>query len=428
MFYVIADDLTGANDTGVQFAKNNYKTMVSIFKDKSLDVVIPDDLDVLVIDTETREIGEKNARHRIKKILKKLNITKEDIVYKKVDSTLRGNIGVEIEEIINILKKDICIFSPSFPSHQRITVGGYLIVQQKPLGFSEYSSNSSEHGENSFISHLLKKQTNLSIGQIDLREVSRGSEVILRRIEDLFQKGNKIIVVDSTNEEHLKDIFASSLKFKGSVLFSGSAGLANHFSQIFTKKEKPKKNINNKATIAIVIGSRNPLAMTQIEYLKGKIKFEEIKIDLENVFTNKEKILDKYISIGIKSVKNNNHLLIYTDAVYNNKEKINKKLMLERNLSFRDLEVKIKEIFGEIVFKVIQESSLRKLILTGGDIALGVCKELGISNLTILDELLPGIPLSIAYYKNTDLNIITKAGGFGEEDTLYRLINNFKKY
>ena len=94
MFYIIADDLTGASDTGAQFAKNNYKTMVSILEDESFDVVVPDDLDVFVIDTETRETGEKIARNRIKNILKKLNISKEDIVYKKVDSTLRGNVGV----------------------------------------------------------------------------------------------------------------------------------------------------------------------------------------------------------------------------------------------------------------------------------------------------------------------------------------------
>lgn len=429
MIYIIADDLTGANDTGVQFAKNNYKTMVSILEDKSLNIVVPDDLDVFVIDSETREVEKNIARNRMKNILGKLNITKEDIVYKKVDSTLRGNVGVEIAEIMKILDKDICIFSPSFPFLQRITVGGYLLVQQKPLGFSEYSSNPLvENGDNSFIPFLLKKQTNFSIGQIDLKEVSRGKEVILSKINELYKKGNKIIVVDSTNEEHLKDIFASSLKFDGSVLFSGSAGLANHFSQIFTKKEKSKKNITNKGPIAVVVGSRNPMAMKQIECLKGKIDFEEIKIDLENVFLNKEETLNEYILKGITATKKNQHLLIYTDAVHNDKEKINKKLMSEYHLSFRDLEINIKKIFGEIVLKILQNGNLRNLILTGGDVALGVCKELGISKLTILEELLPGIPLSAACFENIFLNIMTKAGGFGEEDTLYQLMAKFKNY
>ena len=100
---------------------------------------------------------------------------------------------------MNILKKDICIFSFSLPSHQRITVRGYLIVDQKPLGLSEYSSNNLEQGENSFIPFLLKKQINFSIGQIDLEEVSKGQEFIFKKINDLHQKGDRIIVIDSAS-------------------------------------------------------------------------------------------------------------------------------------------------------------------------------------------------------------------------------------
>ena len=119
MIYVIADDLTGANDTGVQFTKKGYNSRVSIF-DKSAAQNIPEDLDVFVMDTETRELESKTARKRLKSILEKININKKDVVYKKVDSTLRGNIGIELEEIMIILNRDICIFSPSYPSYQNV--------------------------------------------------------------------------------------------------------------------------------------------------------------------------------------------------------------------------------------------------------------------------------------------------------------------
>ncbi|MCD6580092.1 four-carbon acid sugar kinase family protein, partial [bacterium] len=259
MIYVIADDLTGANDTGVQFAKKGYNTMVSIL-DKQSTIIIPNNLDVFVVDTETRELEGKTARKILRNILKTLNINKNDMIYKKVDSTLRGNLGDEIEEIMNILKKDICIFSPSFPSHKRITIDGYLIVDQKPLGLSEYSSNNLMQEENSFIPFLLKKQTNFSVGQIDLKDVAKGQKTILSKINKLYQKGNKIIVIDSTNEGHLKDIFASGLKFGGQVLFLGSAGLANHFSNINSKNEDLKIKIeNNKGPVIVVAGSRNSI-------------------------------------------------------------------------------------------------------------------------------------------------------------------------
>jgi uncharacterized protein YgbK (DUF1537 family) len=428
MIYVISDDLTGANDTGVQFTKKGYNTIVSVLDEQST-IIIPDNLDVFVMDTETRELESKTARKRLKSILEKININKKDVVYKKVDSTLRGNIGNELEEIMIILNRDICIFSPSYPSYQRITIGGYLVVDQKPLSLSEYSCGNSTQVENSFIPFLLKKQTDFPVGQIDLKDVAKGQKTILSKINELYQKGNKIIVIDSTNEEHLKDIFASSLKLDRPVLFSGSAGLANHFININNKNEDLKIKIeNNKGPFVVVAGSRNFIMKDQVNYLKNRLNFTELKIDLEQVFSNKDRILDNYSAEGIKAIKGNRDLVIHTDAIYNEEKLINKKLMLKYNIGFRELEIKIKTFLGELTSKIIKNSYVRNLILTGGDVALGVCKELGIYNMNILDELLPGIPLAIANYKNYNLNIVTKAGGFGKEDALYNLINKLKNY
>jgi len=428
MIYVIADDLTGANDTGVQFAKKGYNTKLLIF-DKQSTIIIPDNSDVFVIDTETRETESKTAREVLRDIFKKININENDMIYKKVDSTLRGNVGVEIEEIMNILKKDICIFSSSLPSQQRITVRGYLIVDQKPLGLSEYSSNHLHQGEHSFIPFLLERQTDFPVDQIDLKDVAKGEKAILLKINELYQKGNKIIVIDSTNEEHLKDIFISGLTFDGSVLFSGSAGLANHFPHMYRKNVDLKINIeNNKSPVIVVAGSRNSIVENQINYLKNRLSLAELRIDLELIFSNKNRILNNYTTKCIEAIKNNRDLVIHTNATYNEEKSINKKLMLKYHLSFRGLEIKIKNFLGELTSKIVENSNIRNLILTGGDIALGVCNTLGISNLTILDELLPGIPLSTTCYENIHLNIITKAGGFGEEDTLYKLITKFKNY
>ena len=72
MKYIIADDLTGANDTGVQFTKKGYNTKVSIFNKQST-IIISDNLDVFVVDTETRELKSKIAREKLRNILKKLN-------------------------------------------------------------------------------------------------------------------------------------------------------------------------------------------------------------------------------------------------------------------------------------------------------------------------------------------------------------------
>ena len=140
MIFIIADDLTGANDTGVQFTKNGYRTSVLILDDKFKNMECKNLHDVLVIDTETREVGENVARGKLARMLKeiKFGVSENDIVYKKIDSTLRGNAGAEIEEILRNFKQQFCLLSPSFPPHQRVTLGGNLIVQDKPLRFTHY--------------------------------------------------------------------------------------------------------------------------------------------------------------------------------------------------------------------------------------------------------------------------------------------------
>lgn len=426
MNYIIADDLSGANDTGVKFAKKGYNAVVSITTNQST-FLIPDKIDVFVVDTETRELEERPARKKVKSILEKLSIDQDDFVYKKVDSTMRGNIGAEIEEIMKFLQKDICVFSPSFPSHQRVTIDSCLVVDQKPPGKGEYSSHQLNQEEYSFIPSILEKQTDFSIGQICLKDIAKGQIAILSKINELHKKGNKIIVLDSTIENHLKDIFNSGLKFGGSVLFSGSAGLANHFPINNNRPEKLKANIENiKSPVIVVAGSRNYIVGQQISYLKNSLNLPEIKIELEQAFSDRERLLENDIAKSIEFVNAGQDLLIYTDSIYNERHSINKKLMVKYHLSFRELEIEIKKIFGKLAAEIIRQTNARNLILTGGDVALGVCEELKINNMNILDELLPGIPLMSANDENRTLHIITKAGGFGKADTLYLLIKELK--
>jgi uncharacterized protein YgbK (DUF1537 family) len=432
MIYIVADDLTGANDTGVQFAKKGYKTTVLILEDESLNKGYQEDCEVLVIDTETRNLEEQTARYRLNKILRGVNISKDDTIYKKIDSTMRGNVGAEIEEIMKIFEKQICIVSPSFPSHQRVTIGGYLLVQRKPLELSGYiDSLSDKPEEGSFIPSLLAKQTSLSIGRIDLGEVCKGQQTILERLNAVVRERKRIIVVDSDKEEHLQNIVLSGLKCGESVLFSGSAGLANYLAEDEGHKKKKYFNLDlkdNQGPILLVAGSRNPVMVDQVNFIKNNLEFTELKIDIKQICEEKNRILNDYTDKCLRILKSNKDLVIYTDAIKNEKESVNRELMQKYGLSFKELENKIKEFFGILTADIVKESSVRNLILTGGDIAISVCKELGISKLNILDELLPGIPLARVRFKNRDLNIVTKAGGFGKKDTLYKLINKFRNY
>lgn len=433
MIYVIADDLTGANDTGVQFSKQGYSTQVAIISDnqfehpaelkKLADTLQHETIDVLVIDTETRDVDDATARVRIHSLLESIHPKAEDIVYKKVDSTLRGKIGVELDECMRLLRKDVCIFTPSFPQAKRITVGGYLIVHDQPLGLSEYYSGDLTPEDASFIPSLLQADTIFPITRIDLREVIKGQQAILQDIREAYDGGQKIIVIDALNDTQLQEILSSSFAYQGSVLYAGSAGLANSLSTMYNGSRRERIPVKKfPAPVCIVSGTRRSIVQQQIAYLQEKLEVFECVIDIERIFGQRTSLLEQTVNEVVAALQQGRHTLLYPAPRYHTKQAI-QALLAKISGELRSLELSIRAFFGELLAQIMEMHPIRNLILTGGDTAIGICSALQIDHLRIVDELLPGIPLSVGRYRDTfEMNLVTKAGGFGDEDTLYTLI------
>jgi uncharacterized protein YgbK (DUF1537 family) len=431
VIYIIADDLTGATDTGVQFSKQGYNTHVIIVSETDRWELPKDEnhthpAEVLVIDTETRETDSETARSRLRQVLQHLPLCDDDVVYKKVDSTLRGNVGAELDECLQGLKKDVCLFTPSFPQNHRITVEGYLIVHDQPLGLSEYYAGNLDPDEASYIPSLLQQDTNLPIERIDLKAVIQGKDAILHQIHALTLQGNKILVVDAVNNQQLCELLRSSFEVDDSILYAGSAGLANALADMYGGKySRTQTSVPTQQSTLIVSGSMRSIARRQIEYLKTQVNPYDMPLDVEQLVGSKEAYLQQLLSSVTQTIQGEqHHLVIYPDPLYS-ETPMTEKILSRYELNFRELGLAIRIFLGELAIRILDRTSTRNLILTGGDTAIGVCEKLGIHQLTIVEELLPGIPLSLGRLKtHGDVNIVTKAGGFGEEDALYVL---FKK-
>ena len=84
---VIADDLTGALDTGVQFRQWGYTVQLTDSPEHS-------SAEVAITNTDTRNKTGEEAYRATYDVAVKLR--GHDIIYKKTDSTLRGNPGQEL--------------------------------------------------------------------------------------------------------------------------------------------------------------------------------------------------------------------------------------------------------------------------------------------------------------------------------------------
>ena len=89
-YCIVADDFTGSNDTGVQLSRRGLRTRV-VLRSSGIG---QDDISY-VLDTESRNIPNAEAREKVARLLGNLRLDAFDCVVKKVDSTLRGNIAEE---------------------------------------------------------------------------------------------------------------------------------------------------------------------------------------------------------------------------------------------------------------------------------------------------------------------------------------------
>ena len=93
---IIADDFTGALDTGIQFVNKGIATQVFTKKPEAIGD-IDETTEVLVIDSETRPMPAAKAYDAVKNITGWAKEIKIPVIFKKTDSALRGNIGSELQ-------------------------------------------------------------------------------------------------------------------------------------------------------------------------------------------------------------------------------------------------------------------------------------------------------------------------------------------
>ncbi|MDE6168597.1 MAG: four-carbon acid sugar kinase family protein, partial [Acetatifactor sp.] len=130
---IVADDLTGANDTGVRFAKCGAKVFTVLDKEH-VNWEKAGDCDCITLSTDSRGLPPREAYERVHRAVRKFS-GRETILYsKRIDSTLRGNLGAETDAMLDALADDrMAVVVPAFPEAGRTYVGGHLLVCGVPL-------------------------------------------------------------------------------------------------------------------------------------------------------------------------------------------------------------------------------------------------------------------------------------------------------
>lgn len=422
---IIADDLTGANDTGAILAQDGF-TVGTILKTEDMDKF--SDFDVLCISTNSRGISKEEAYEIVKKSVLLFEGKKNLLFSKRIDSTLRGNVGSEIDSIIETLGDDtIAVVVASFPGSGRTCIGDYLLVNNVPLERTEVAKDPTSPVTNSRVTEIVKKQSKYSVGYVALEEVLKGSEVIKESILNLA-KENRILVVDARTNEDIMEIakgcIASKLKF---VAIDPGTFTATVAKELFAKSLQTK----NEKKILCGIGSASNLTRKQIKILREKYNPLIVKTDAVKFLDDKtrEEEINRVVDEIVRN-ENQYEILSVVTTIDDNDvidfEKLNKTYGYSKSESAGYVTNSV----ADIVYRVRQKlgSKIGGIYTSGGDISAAFCEKIKSVGFDVRDEVVPLAIYSKVIGGEFDKTpMITKGGLVGDEMTLVTCIDYLRE-
>jgi len=379
---IIADDLTGAADTGVQLVHAGYRTAV-FFRATE---ILADGLDAVAFDTDTRTMP---AGFAAKRVLEVAHLAREvRIVYKKLDSTLRGNVAAELVAALNAARRERAVVAPAFPAAGRTTVGGIQRVHGVPIDETEMANDPHTPVSEAHVPTLLADAFS-SVGALGAEDLAN-PERVRRTLEDY-----ECVVADAERNADLEAL-VRVVPDPARVLWAGSAGLALALGSVYPGPCAGAVGVQRAPAgpVLVVVGSLSGVAREQVRRLVEE--YGEVGVPVGG---GEPDAVQKAVEAAREALAGG------TCAVVHSPE---------------DRVASSESVLGslaEVAWRLSEEGLFEGLVLTGGATAVGVARRLGDSGIRLEGEVETGVPMGTLIGPRP-YPVVTKAGGFGGPDTL----------
>jgi uncharacterized protein YgbK (DUF1537 family) len=414
---IIADDLTGAADTGVQFCHFFEETVLLPYHQLAhgFEAILPSASQALSIYTSSRAMDACAASDRVTSVGHQLSTSKSIWIYKKVDSCLRGNLGVEIEAVMDTLGYESSFIAPAFPEMGRTTVNDIHQVHGTPVSETEISRDPVTPVTDSHLSRIIAAQSCYPVGHVALNFLNADEAGLQVEIERQIRLGVKHVVFDTTSQGHLDRIARLIFSSERRILPVGSAGLATSLGRLLPQKPAAKKRVwpaSEKRNHMLVCGTASEVTKLQIKNLIETYAYEEVILEAEILGDQNQRnaVLKKVPSVRSKLCKKNVVIRIdwpqNDDGTFKQNERLRKAESIAHGL----------ELF---VASVLKETEPDFVFATGGDTAEAVLNAVQAGGIQIFGEVVTGMVQGkiLGGLKN-GLPIVTKAGAFGNKEAL----------
>lgn len=416
---VVADDLTGANATGVLLKQNGFDTL-TLLRDAIGKAHTLAACDCLVVPTDSRAIPGNEAYERVTQTLSLLQGEDVQLYAKRIDSTLRGNLGVETDAFLDFLGEDtLAVCVPCFPSSGRILVGSHLLVNGVALRHTEAAQDPKCPIGVSDAYALLSSQSKYPVSALHLDDVADGADALCEMMLARKREGARILLIDSITQQDM-DIIADAVIKTGLRVVSVDPG---PFTAAVAKRILPSAKKKPGSKVICAIGSVNGVAARQTQNLLKDMPVAAVFLEADRILDSEESRRAEIsrLIIELLARKDESDVLAVIGSGIDPAKRLDLKLYEKRlGLTPDELSEKINEAFAEIVLAVINsEPAIRGVYSTGGDITAAIHRQSGTVALRLEEEIVPLAGFGQVQGGTIDgLFCISKGGMVGNEKAM----------
>ena len=421
---IIADDLTGANATGVRLSENGFHPATYFHYN---DLLEDENTDVIIIDTDSRYASEKVLDHRVGGALTKLKGCGANLLAKRVDSTLRGNVGKEIDLILQAVDENaVAVVVPSFPDSARITVGGYLIVDSLPLHRTDAANYPITPITSSYVPGIISSQTNHQVGVMTINDMTEDCQTFLEHFKHLVDQGNKVIVLDAVTNRDIEFIAEALSQYQEHQLVPVDPG---PFTSLYAKYKA--NQVSDDKKILVTVGSATKVSEQQLVYLIDRLKIKPVIPNIKKLASFGGAWHDE-IDKAVKKAKrrmDKNEVTVITTNEENLVLIDIKQIAADNDVTPDRVAKRITDGLATITKRLIDESGhdIKGCYVSGGDVTASLASITLASGIRLIDEVGPLIAYGhLLGGKYEGLPLITKGGMIGQRETLYEAIQYLK--
>lgn len=406
---VIADDLTGANACAAGFARSGLSAVtIGRAGEWSAIAEFHPRFDVVVVTTESRHSTPEDATQLIRGAVRAG--WPIDLVCSRIDTTLRGNVGVSAQAVIDEVRSlseehvvGLCL--PAHPAAGRVTVEGHQLLDGRRLEDTELVRDVRTPVSTSNVEEILHKGSSLSTSSLPLSIVTGPREALEAEIRRLVDQGADVVIADALDTHHLTRVaeaaVAAAPEVRWVAIDPGPGSLALALASGLEGRADP-------GAVLAVSGSATSLTQRQLQRLMSER--DTVLVRPATVEGSVVPDVDVTVAAVVEAIEQAGPGQIVLVATVIEASDLG-------DLSDAESEA-IPRALGRITRRVLQEVSVDGLYTTGGDITAAVLHEIDGQGLEIEDEVVPlAVAGEVVSGPWAGLPMVTKGGLVGDADS-----------